>query len=64
MVSEMHLREALRNIFIMFYPVFEQSFAVVSIILKDGPDTHSIRHDLTAGGIREMYLESPLRALL
>jgi hypothetical protein len=48
----------------MLYPVFEQPFAVVSIILKDGPDTHSIRHDLTAGGIREMYLESPLRALL
>jgi hypothetical protein len=64
MVSEMQLHDALENILMLFYPIFEQLFAAVIIVLKDGADTHSLRHDLTAGGVKNVDLKWLIGRLL
>jgi hypothetical protein len=64
MVSEMQLHDALENILMLFYPIFEQLLAAVIIVLKDGADTHSLCHDLTAGGVKNVDLKWLIGRLL
>ena len=44
----MPVHQAIENVFLMFYPIFTQPFESVTIVLKDGPNTRSLRHDTDA----------------
>lgn len=60
MCSEMVLIKATSSIFLMFHPIFVQPFDIVSIVITDGPDTYSIRHNLNLHRNGHFHLQQPL----